>query len=308
MTRRRVVVVGVDGGYDGLRATDYGARLAVEQGRALRLIYAYHTSIALTPMLPAYGVQEMRDYGVEALEQAERRARAIDGDLVVDHFLVQSSPARALVHASSFASAVILGRRRIHGVERVLAGSTSTAVAARAKAPVISVPGLWKRADDARRVVVGTDGSQRGHDALAFAFAEASRRGAPLMVVRVWEYPARWYSDLPAMDEELDAWFDAARLALAEDLAGWSEEYPEVQVSRVVEHSVSAVKTLVGRSEGASLLVVGARGHGGLPGLDLGWTSRSVLAHASVPVAVVHQGDAAVLEPELIVPSRLAAT
>lgn len=128
------------------------------------------------------------------------------------------------------------------------------------------------------------------------------------MVVRVWEYPARWYSDLPAMDEELDAWFDAARLALAEDLAGWSEEYPEVQVSRVVEHSVSAVKTLVARSEGASLLVVGARGHGGLPGLDLGWTSRSVLAHASVPVAVVHQGDAAVLEPELIVPSRLAAT
>jgi nucleotide-binding universal stress UspA family protein len=190
----------------------------------------------------------------------------------------------------------------VHGLERLLAGSTSAWLGAHAKCPVISVPGSWNRADDQRRVVVGTDSSPQARNALAFGFAEASRRRSPLMVVRVWEVPPRWYSDVPPLEDEKLEWSDAQRLSLAEDLAGWSDEFPDVPVSRVIENSSSAAQVLVNRSKGASLLVVGARGHGTLPGLGLGWISRTVLARAQVPVSIVHTRDAFPFAAEPLAP------
>lgn len=307
MSGRRRIVVGVDGGYDGLRATEYAAHEAESQGRGVRLIHAYHVSAALNPMLPLYGVQELRDYGEQALERAARLVTERTPDVPVDHFLVQASPARALVQASRSAAMVVVGRRHIHGVERVLSGSTSTAVAARAKAPVVSVSGSWSFEHNQRPIVVGADGSPQARDALAFGFAEASQRGSPLMVVRVWEMPSRWYSDNPPLEREMSEWFECAQLALAEDLAGWSELYPDVHVSRLVEHSPSPADVLVSRSRGSGLVVVGARGHGGVPGLDLGWTARTLLAHAHAPVAVIHQGSIVRPEQESLVPVLPAA-
>jgi len=37
--------------------------------------------------------------------------------------------------------------------------------------------------------------------------------------------------------------------------------------------------------------VIGKRGLGAVAGIELGWTARSVLAHATCPVAVVHKRD-----------------
>jgi nucleotide-binding universal stress UspA family protein len=307
MSARKHIVAGVDGGPDGLRATEYAAKLAVSEGRPIRLVHAYHMTPMAGPMVPPVSLGEIRNAGARALADAERLLADIAPGLEADSRLVPGSPAGALVEASKSAAVVVVGRSAAHGIGRFLSGSTSTAVAAKARVPVVSVSGSWSPEHDQDRVVIGADGSPQGRDALAFAFAEASRRNAALMAVRVFETTPRWTFDVAHIEDEGAAWFEDAELALAEDLAGWCEKYPDVPVFRVVERSPSAAEMLVNRSDGASLLVIGARGHGGLLGLDMGLTALNVLAHAHAPVAVVHRGEGDIEASERLVPTSVDA-
>ena len=291
MTSRAQVVVGVDGGAGGLRAAEYAALLAQEHGLTVRLVHVYHPMALVSPaMVPMEAAEALRDFGEDALRAAARRVKDTAPAVEVDTQLVMGSAPAVLINASTHAALVVVGRNPIHGLERMLSGSTSTPVAARSRAPVVSVPAGWNRQSDAATVVVGTDGSSQGRAALAFAFDEASRRGAPLTAVRVWAVPPSWAFDVVSMTSEKE-WLEDAEIALAEDLAGYSEQYPDVAVTRIVDCSPSPARTLVSRAAGAGLLVIGARGHGGIPGLDMGMVARIVLAHADVPVAVVHRAD-----------------
>ena len=77
-----------------------------------------------------------------------------------------------------------------------------------------------------------------------------------------------------------------ARELLADAVAPWALKYPAVEVEvTVVEGSVAWA--LVQASNGAALVVVGSRGHGGFTGLLLGSVSQALLRHAECPVAVV---------------------
>jgi nucleotide-binding universal stress UspA family protein len=51
-----------------------------------------------------------------------------------------------------------------------------------------------------------------------------------------------------------------------------------------------AAKVLLETAEGATMLVVGSRGHGGFAGLLLGSVSANVAEHAKCPVLIIH-GD-----------------
>jgi nucleotide-binding universal stress UspA family protein len=290
MTKQNRIVVGVDGSSDGLRAAEYAAVEARLRSAAIVLVHAVNVQAQTSPRVAAVGVEAFRTAGRQALDAAELRVVQIDPSSHVSSELSFAPRAQALVEAAKTSSLVVVGRRPVHGLRRVLTGSTSTAVAARAKVPVIAVPASWSRGLRQRRIVVGSDGSAAGQDALAFAFAEAARRNVSLVAARAWEVPIRWYADLAPRATDDPDWGKLAALALAEDLAGWSERYPDVPVVRAVEEA-SPAELLIDRVEDAAMLVVGARGDGGLPGLDLGWTARSVIAHAPCPVAVVHQGD-----------------
>jgi nucleotide-binding universal stress UspA family protein len=65
-------------------------------------------------------------------------------------------------------------------------------------------------------------------------------------------------------------------------------DHPEVVVRRQVVQGAPR-SALLEAASGAQLLVVGARGRGGLRGMPLGSVSLAVLHHAACPVSVVHQ-------------------
>jgi nucleotide-binding universal stress UspA family protein len=135
-------------------------------------------------------------------------------------------------------------------------------------------------------VVVGVDGSDRSVPALQWAAAEAKAHGHTLRVVTAWSIPVTALSPggLPApypMDElESDA-------RAAQDGVIAKAGLPEgLEVEHhIVEGGPGAV--LLDAAEGADLVVVGSRGHGGFTGLLLGSVGQQVTGHAACPVVVV---------------------
>jgi Universal stress protein family len=92
---------------------------------------------------------------------------------------------------------------------------------------------------------------------------------------------------------------------LAEAIAQMYVIDPDIQICpRVVKGQAGQV--LVDAAEGADLLVVGCRGHGGLPGVVLGSVSRFCAHHAPCPV-VIMRGKPALCQRVGVLPDAASA-
>ena len=143
-----------------------------------------------------------------------------------------------------------------------------------------------------RRIVVGVDGSQPSRHALQWARFMAHVLDAAIDAVTVWDISAvmaeGWVDD---WNPEKEA---AANLhTTLEEVLG---SQPTVPVREIVRQG-SAARELVQASQGAQLLVVGSRGHGGFTGLLLGSVSSASAEHAHCPVLIIH-GDTPPPPPE----------
>jgi nucleotide-binding universal stress UspA family protein len=141
--------------------------------------------------------------------------------------------------------------------------------------------------ENQRLVVVGTDGSGHAERALAFAAAEAERRGASVRVVTAWHVPSSVYGSgyAPTVSSSVE---ESTRVAAEKAAEAAAEELRAkgLQVETRVRHAQTA-DALLEEAADADLLVVGSRGHGGFTGLLLGSVSQQCVHHATCPTVVV---------------------
>lgn len=121
---------------------------------------------------------------------------------------------------------------------------------------------------EAKPIVVDYDGSESGDDALRWALDEGTRRGFPVHVVHVVEWPVTVF---PGRTGRLTGErYASTRKDIDEAIVhagGGPATEASVEVS-IVECSV--IGTLCGLSVDASMMVLGARGRSGFAGLMIG--------------------------------------
>ena len=143
------------------------------------------------------------------------------------------------------------------------------------------------------RIVVGIDGSDHSKNALRWALDEARLRDASLDVVSAWLLPvyATGYGFAPGDLVDPKIIGDGAAAQLDETITEVVGDASGLTLTRKSVEGMAA-QVLVEEAEGADLLVVGSRGHGGFAGLLLGSVSQQCAQHASCPVVIIRDQPA----------------
>lgn len=278
MITTRPVLLAYDGSPDAERALDWAASEAKETGTPLHVVLVEDvqpgpmtgttsTATSVAPMALDQARAVLVEVGVESVTFEHRIGRVTN----------------ELLEAAESASTVVLGSRGHGRTGEIFLGSVSQHVARHATCPVVVV--RRPRVSNARRIVVGIDGSPGSSAALAYACRRAERTGEVVVALHGWHVHAPstdvWSSIPRTLEDE-----DQRRLLLAESVAGMREDHPDVTLE-LEAVAVDPATCLVDASANASLLVVGSRGLGFVGGMLLGSVSQAVLHRAQCPVAVV---------------------
>jgi nucleotide-binding universal stress UspA family protein len=225
------------------------------------------------------------DNAREVIEKAEKTLAAAIGDATpptVRTEIRNDGIVTALAAMSRKATMVVAGSRGMGRVSGAVLGSVSRGLLHHARCPVTIVKSDPKPSDADAPVLLGIDGSPASEAATAFAFEEASLRGVDLIALHAW-------SDVgvfPIVGMDWHEYEDEGHAILGERLAGWREQYPDVNVQRRIVCDRPA-QWLIDESKNAALVVVGSRGRGGMASMLLGSVSNAVAESAPVPVTVV---------------------
>jgi nucleotide-binding universal stress UspA family protein len=282
------ILVAVDGSEESDAAIAWAAHEAALHRVPLTLLHVVAPIVVGWPVGQLY--KDMPDWQKDIADSVLLHARKTvsessggSDELEVRTELAYANAVSTLIEASKQAQLVVVGSQGIGALGRLLLGSVSSALVQHAHCPVAVI----RSGEDAvpvpqGPVVVGIDGSPASEAATAWAFDEASRRGVDLIAVHAW-------SDVgvfPALGMDWQDRENQGQEVLAERLAGWQEQYPDVHVQRSLVCDTPA-KWLLEASERAQLVVVGSRGRGGFPGMLLGSVSSAVVHSAKTPVIVV---------------------
>ncbi len=288
------ILVAVDGSAESDAAVRWATREAILRDALITLLHVVAPVVANWPMGPMQAniTEWQRQNARDVIEQARKTFFAEVGESPpeVRIELRYSHVVPTLIEASKEAQMVVAGSRGTGPLGRLL-GSVSTGLVHHAHCPVAVI-----RAEEASAtnqnapVLLGIDGSPASETATAWAFDEASHLGVPLVALHVW-------SDVgvfPSLGMDWKKYESQGEEVLAERLAGWQEQYPDVHVRRRLECDQPA-RWLIEESEHAQLVVVGSHGRGGFAGMPLGSVGARVAQSAKVPVVVVRtrSGDSA---------------
>lgn len=277
------VVVGFDGSACSTRALDWAADEAAMRKVPLTLCHAWELPVPARRADPTVA-GPLRLAARCTLARGVALAAQRSPGLTIVPRLLAGPAAPALVQASEGAELLMAGTRGNGGWQWPGLGSVSTQLAARAQCPLLVVPddGIWRDGP----IIVGVDGSLSSQDAAGFAVEEASLRHALVIAVCCWSEPCFPDGAGLAGPPDPGAMWRRAEERFKLATWPWRRKYPEVAVIASFRPGRPA-RTLRDAAVQASLLVVGARGLGGLPGLLLGPVTHELLQNAACPIAVV---------------------
>jgi nucleotide-binding universal stress UspA family protein len=137
------------------------------------------------------------------------------------------------------------------------------------------------------RIVAGVDGSPSSVEALRWAVRQAGLTGGTVDAVTGWQFPVSTggYGWAPGTVDGAD-YAEIAEKTLADAISAAADRRSEVTVRPLVVQGHPA-QVLLEAADGADLLVVGSRGHGGFAGALLGSVSQYCVHHARCPVVVI---------------------
>ncbi len=283
------ILVGVDGSEFSHTAVRWAVREAAMRREALTLMtvaerhggpVTYDTETMLTSRFAQHGEGDRILAAARQIvddERGDRSSGRVDTEFLFAH------PLATLIDASKDMRLVVVGDRGMTAMDRLTLGSVSSGLVRHAHCPVAVIHKQHPEPDVHAPILLGIDGSPASELATAIAFDEASHRRAPLIAMHAWAHSftsgahLNWTIDEQNGDE-----------ALSERLAGWQENYPDVQVKPTVIHD-DAGRWLVNHSDTAQLIVVGSHGRGGFAGMLLGSVSSAVVHAAEVPVIVARK-------------------
>jgi nucleotide-binding universal stress UspA family protein len=272
---RRVIIVGIDDSAEAEAAAHWAVREAELRNDDLLLVHAYEV-----PLLPATGRAAAIARG-----RQERRALldkaagilTVPPTMHLDQLIEIDTPEFLLPRLSEQAELTVLGHDHPSLGGRMPFGHTASTVASLSRHPVVAVPRGWTaRGDDRRPIAVAVDGLHTSSSSLGFAFAAASLRRVPVLVV---------HSVPPA---ELSSSEQDTRLNLAELLAGWKADYPDIDADSLLLAGAPR-DTVPLASTDVQLLVVGSPYRGREWARWIRSVARAVLDRAMCPVAVIPQ-------------------
>jgi nucleotide-binding universal stress UspA family protein len=290
MTR---IVVGVDGSEASCTAFAWAVREARVRGAALDAVHAW--SYPLGTFVP--GVTPAPTFGREDL--AEDAARSLEAScpdvdttgVEVHRVVAEGAAAGALLDAGRDADLLVVGTRGRGGFTGLLLGSVAQQCATHAECPVVVVRESASVPERVRRIVVGIDGSDGAAHALRWAIEESARwDGCEVDAVMAWGFLDQHHVEGDEFEPHYGSEQATAALRAYVERAVGADRAGAVSLRPVNDFPARGLIEAAGE---ADLLVVGARGLGGFRSLLLGSVSQQCLQHASCPVVVIRDGEAA---------------
>jgi nucleotide-binding universal stress UspA family protein len=287
------ILVGIDGSAESRSAVHWGLDTAARHDLPLTVVHVLRKA---ENHCDAWGLTSAPQ-SIRSAPQAEHDVEALVGSAisVIDH-LTEATPleylwtrlhaaptAATLADLSRDADMVVVGGSERRLASPALWSSIGIDLARHAGCPVTVVRGAARIGPSTLPVVVGVDGSPTSESAVAIAFDEAASLGVELVAICV-------------VSEATSIELAGAALApdtsgqeiLAERLAGWAEQYPDVSVRPLVAWGDPAHR-LLEEAEKAQLLVVGSHGRNPLASVVLGSVSSAVVSESPVPVIIARQ-------------------
>lgn len=266
-------------------AVTYAVTLAAHMGAELRIltVLTVHAAHALPDVMASSDLvmESIERQGQELL--AEAMARAAQAEVPCVPVCKWGNVPETILYTTEEEDCdlIVLGSRLVSGRKRLILGSISNAVAAKAQQPVLVIKQppaspphlpLW------RHLLVATGGSPWSDAAVDYALRLARSQDCNLCILSVEPRQPRQSDDPDLHSETNRALKSAATRAEAADVT--------YETTLAYGNAVEAIAETAAARQ-CDLIVLGSRGLTGWKRLMLGGTSNAVTVKTPIPVLIV---------------------